>query len=56
MISFFKELDCDAIADGIENSRQAEKLYELECTYCAGPLAGNYMKERYVRGRSDDKK
>ena len=53
MTGFFSALDCTAVPDGVSTSRQAEKLYELECTYCAGPLAGSYTKERYVRRSSN---
>ena len=52
--SFVDDMGCEPIADGVFNSRQAEKLHELECTYCAGSLAGKYMAERYVRQRNDD--
>lgn len=54
IIGFVDDMGCEPIADGVFNSRQAEKLHELECTYCAGSLAGKYMAERYVRQRNDD--
>jgi len=33
---------------------QAEILYEFECHYCAGELAGKYMAERYIRRKSKE--
>lgn len=43
IISFVNELGCDPVADGVENSTQAEAFYELGCNYCAGPLSGEYI-------------
>ena len=54
LIDFASDLNAEPIADGVTNSRQAEKLYEFECLYCAGGLAGKYVAERYVRRRSDE--
>lgn len=53
IIDFVNDLDAEPIADGVQNSRQAETFYSFECTYCAGSLAGKYMAERYVRRKSD---
>lgn len=53
LIDFVRGLDVEPIADGVSGSAQAEKLYEFECNYCAGPLSGKYVAERYVRRRSD---
>ena len=53
LIDFVRGLDVEPIADGVTGSAQAEKLYEFECMYCAGPLSGKYVAERYVRRRSD---
>ena len=54
IIGFVDDMGCEPIADGVFNSRQAEKLHELECSYCAGSLAGKYMTERYVRQKNED--
>jgi EAL domain-containing protein (putative c-di-GMP-specific phosphodiesterase class I) len=54
IIGFVSDMGCETVADGVVNARQAERLYEFECLYCAGPLAGKYITERYVRRRSDE--
>ena len=54
LIDFATDLNAEPIADGVQNVRQAEKLYEFECMYCAGSLAGKYIAEKYVRRRSDE--
>ena len=54
LIDFVSGLGAEPIADGISNIRQAESLYEFECQFCAGSLAGSYIAERYIRRRSKD--
>ena len=54
IIDFISELDAIPVADGVQNSRQAEKLYEYGCGYCAGSLVGKYTSERYIRRKNDD--
>ena len=54
LVDFVTGLGAEPIADGISNVRQAETLYGFECHYCAGPLAGKYMAERYIKKRSAD--
>ena len=49
LIDFVSGLVAEPIADGISNVRQAESLYEFECEYCAGSLAGSYKAERFIR-------
>lgn len=44
IVSFVNDLDCEPIADGVRSSAQAGLLYEMECSYCAGPLAGDYLR------------
>lgn len=53
ILGFVSDLGAEPIADGVLGSRQAELLFECGCQYCAGPLAGKYMAERYVRRKSD---
>ncbi len=49
IVGFVREMGAEAIADGIKDSSQAEKLYECGCSYVAGPLAGKYMNPSYIR-------
>ncbi|MBR1739704.1 MAG: EAL domain-containing protein [Ruminococcus sp.] len=56
LIEFINELGASPVADGVVSSRQAEKLYEFNCPYCAGSLTGNYVQRRYLKKRSDDDK
>ena len=53
VIQFVNGLGADPIADGISNATQAEVLYQNECRYVAGPLAGKYTAERYLRKKTD---
>lgn len=48
IIGFVTDLEAVPIADGIQNSHQAETLHSFECRYCAGSLAGDYVQERYM--------
>ncbi|MBR1751816.1 MAG: EAL domain-containing protein [Ruminococcus sp.] len=54
MITFAKEMGAEPVADGVVNSRQAETLFEFDCNFCTGSLAGKYTQERYIRRRGDD--
>ena len=58
IVDFIDGMGATAIADGVSNAEQAELLYQAECKYGAGSLAGKYMAERYIRnkkkGLSDD--
>ena len=54
MIAFAKEMGAEPIADGVVNAKQAETLFEFDCNYCTGSLAGKYTQERYIRRRGDD--
>lgn len=54
MISFAHDMGAEPIADGVVNAGQAEMLFEFECSYCTGMLAGKYTQERYIRRRGDD--
>ena len=54
IISFVNDLGSEPIADGVFNSRQAETLHAFECLYCAGNLAGKYMTEKNVKGKTDN--
>ncbi|MBP5267814.1 MAG: EAL domain-containing protein [Ruminococcus sp.] len=54
LIDFVTGLGAEPVADGISNVHQAEILYEFECHYCAGELAGKYMAERYIRRKSKE--
>lgn len=53
IIDFVNGLGAEPIADAVKNAQQAERLYECECSYIAGSLAGKYMAERYVRKKGD---
>lgn len=53
IIDFVSGLGAEPIADAVANAKQAERLYECECHYCAGSLAGNYVTERYLRRKND---
>ena len=52
IVEFVGGLGADPIADGISTANQAEALFEADCRYVAGSLAGKYTLERYVRKRS----
>lgn len=52
IVEFVGGLGADPIADGISTANQAEALFEAECRYIAGSLAGKYTLERYVRKRN----
>ncbi len=54
MIQFANDMGAEPIADGVVNIKQAETLFEFECNYCTGSLAGKYTQERYIRRRGDD--
>ncbi|MCR5201722.1 MAG: EAL domain-containing protein [Lachnospiraceae bacterium] len=54
IISFVNELNAEAIADGVKNSKQAEQLYECGCSHVAGSLAGRYMNPRYIRNPQEE--
>ena len=43
IIAFINDLGSEPIADGVKSSSQAEALYSFGCTYCAGPLSGEYL-------------
>lgn len=43
IISFVNDLQSEPVADGVKSSAQAESLYEFGCTYCTGPLSGDYL-------------
>ncbi len=44
IITFINDLGMEPIADGVQNSTQAEAFYEFGCNYCAGPLSGDYVQ------------
>ncbi len=52
IVEFVGGLGADPIADGISTANQAEALFEADCRYVAGNLAGKYTLERYVRKRN----
>ena len=54
ILDFISDMGGEPIADGVSTSRQAERLYEFECSYCAGKLAGDFVGERFVRSRAED--
>lgn len=54
MIDFITELEANPIADGVTGSLQAEKLFSYGCSYCAGPLTGKYVAERFIRRKNDE--
>ena len=56
IIGFINDMGAETVADGIFNSHQAEILYEFDCSYCTGSLAGNYMTEKYVKRTNDGDK
>lgn len=43
IISFVNDLQCEPVADGVQNSSQAEALYKFGCNFCAGSLSGDYL-------------
>ena len=53
IIDFVSGLGAEPIADAVRTAQQAERLYECECSYCAGSLVGKYMAERYVRRKGE---
>lgn len=54
IIDFVTELDATPIADGVSSSRQVEQLFSFGCNYCAGPLPGKYVAERFIRRKKDE--
>ncbi len=54
IIDFIDGLGAQPIADGVSKAEQAEMLFRSQCKYCAGPLAGKYMAERYLRRKKDE--
>lgn len=54
IIDFVNGLGAEPIADAVINAKQAERLYECECHYCAGSLAGTYMTENHMRRKDDN--
>ena len=54
IVEFIGEMDATAIADGVQNSIQAEKFFSFGCNYTAGSLAGKYVGERYFRKKKDE--
>ena len=53
IVEFVSQLGAEPIADGVANAAQAEALYEAQCRYISGSLAGKYTLERYIRKRSE---
>ena len=51
VVDFIDGMGAVAIADGVSSAEQAELLYQAECKYGAGSLAGKYMAERYLRNK-----
>ena len=49
IVEFSDSMGAETIADGVANARQAELLYGAQVKFGAGPLAGNYVAERYMR-------
>lgn len=43
LIDFVNNQDMEPVADGVQNSSQAEKFYEFGCNHCCGPLSGDYI-------------
>ncbi len=54
ILDFISGLDAQPIADGVSSSMQVEKLFEYGCGYCAGPLTGKYVAERFIRRKKDE--
>lgn len=54
MIQFATDMGAEPIADGVVNIKQAETLFEFDCKYCTGSLAGKYTQERYIRRRGEE--
>ena len=54
IIDFVSGLGAEAIADAVKSAQQAERLFECECSYIAGSLAGKYTAEKYVRRKGDN--
>ena len=54
IVGFISDLEAVPIADGVENSHQAEVLYGFDCRYCAGSLAGAYLQEQDIRKKKSD--
>lgn len=53
IVEFVSQLGAEPIADGVANAAQAEALYEAQCRYISGALAGKYTLERYIRKRTE---
>lgn len=53
VVHFVEGLGAEPIADGISTANQAEALFEADCRFVAGNLAGKYTLERYVRKRNE---
>ena len=53
IVEFVSQLGAEPVADGVANAAQAEALYEAQCRYISGALAGKYTLERYIRKRTE---
>ncbi len=49
LVEFSSGMGAETIADGVSKAEQAEILYRAACRYGAGPLAGSYVAERFIR-------
>ncbi len=50
IMDFINNLQSEPVADGVKSSTQAEALYSFGCTYCAGPLSGEYVSLSELTG------
>ena len=53
VVSFVKELGAECIAAETTGKDQTERLFDCECAYYMGELAGTYHAERYMRRKGD---
>ncbi|MBR6364920.1 MAG: EAL domain-containing protein [Lachnospiraceae bacterium] len=53
IVEFAEGMNATTIADGVSKAEHAEMLYRTQCNFGAGPLAGNYVAERYLRKKRE---
>ncbi len=54
IVDFIAGMGATAIADGVSTVAQAEALYQSQCHFGAGSLAGRYVGERYIRRKKEE--
>lgn len=53
LVAFVNNAGAEPIAAHVTMDSQTVKLFEYECSYYTGALAGNYVLERFIRRKND---